>query len=162
MSLILLPRSCYTPREPSSQDTSIPPPIPSPHLRDPALSVASVSKPPIITNVSHPHNSLPLTPDLQCPLASSLGYTPAPRITTQFPPFWPVTGPNPESPRPAQTIAQQWGAIVSTQPSLQYLHVDPPSSCPQRERGPVTMATPVRTPAGPVPRRLGGSGSGSS
>lgn len=33
-------------REPSSQDTSIPPPIPSPHLRDPALPVASVSKPP--------------------------------------------------------------------------------------------------------------------
>lgn len=59
------------------------------------------------------------------------------------------------APGPDQRTAAGGGLSVPDPASN--LHVGPPSSRPQRERAPVTMATPVRTPAAPVPRRLGGS-----
>lgn len=124
---------------------------------DPASAIASLFQNlPVISNASHSTVPSPWHLISNDPQPPDLRRTPKPRITAQFPASRPLIGPNPESSRRAQTKATRSGGLSVPDPTSS-LHVDPPSSRPQRELAPVTMATPVRTPAALVPRRLGGS-----
>lgn len=128
----LLPTSEILLRElPASFKTLQPPPM-SPPAQTPPLVIRS-----------------PKPPSLESPVTlwrPEPPPSPLPR---------PLVGPNLESPRLAQTIAPRPGGLVSIPPRLEYLHMDPPSAHPQYGRAPVTMATPVQTPASGRPRSHG-------
>lgn len=110
-------------------------------------------KPPATFSVSRTHTSVLWTPLPPCPLPGGSDAHPSANQgpVPSFPAPEPMSGP--DHPRQGGTCQRRSEPrLCARGPSLR------PS--PAR-RAPVTMATPVRTPAAPVPRQLGGYGSGS-